>query len=223
MPAHMGRNFRQLHLVDAVVFLADVLEVMLPVKRHHRLAVLVQVQKAAPSADHRIGFGLRPVGDNALEALVHIVRHRDFPRSAGGFRVLNDVLHIPLSLKLVVDADFAVLHVQISQGQPYKLRNAKSRLEQDINAVVVPGKMRVTLYKFQKCPSRLPWGVCPWLPTVNKLRPDGGVDIFVRICPSLRWLSPLRRMRFLLSRRFSLTARLLFVKRAPARYNHIIP
>ena len=69
-----GRNQGGLFPVDAVVLLADVLEVMLPVKRHHRLAILIQVQKTAPAADHRLGLGLWPVGDNALEALVHIVR-----------------------------------------------------------------------------------------------------------------------------------------------------
>ena len=144
---------------------------MFPVKRNHRLAVLIQIQKAAPAADHWLGFGFRPVDDDALETLVHIVRHGDFPRPAGGFRVLNDVLHVPLALKLVIDTDFAVFHVQVSQGQPYKLRNAKSRLEQDINAVVVPGKVLVTLYKFQKCPFLFSCNRFPCHTVVNN---DGG-------------------------------------------------
>ena len=32
-------DFGHLYLVDAVVLLADVREIMLPVKRHHRLAI----------------------------------------------------------------------------------------------------------------------------------------------------------------------------------------
>ena len=124
-----------------------------------------------PAADHRLGLGLRPVGDDALEALVHIVCHRDFPSPTGGFRVLNDVLHVPFALKLVVDADFAVLHVQISQGQPYELRNAKPRLEQDINAIIVPGKVLVTLYKFQKCPL---WFPCDRFPCHAVVDNNGG-------------------------------------------------
>ena len=69
VPANVRGDFGHLHLIDAVVLLADVLEVMLPMKRHHRLAVLIQIQKAAPSANHRLGFGPWPAGDNALEAL----------------------------------------------------------------------------------------------------------------------------------------------------------
>ena len=52
----------------------------------------------------------------------------------------------------MVDTDFSVLHIQVSQRQAYKLRDTKSRLEQNIDAVIVPGKVLVTLYKFQKCP-----------------------------------------------------------------------
>ena len=61
--ANVRGDFGHLHLVDAVVLLADVLEVMLPVKHHHRLAVFVQVQNAAHIANHRLGLGHRPLGD----------------------------------------------------------------------------------------------------------------------------------------------------------------
>lgn len=57
-------------------------------KRYHQLTILAQIQKVAPADKHRLGFGLRPVGNNALKALVHIVHHGDFPCSAGGFRIL---------------------------------------------------------------------------------------------------------------------------------------
>ena len=70
---------RYLYHIDAVVFPADALEVMFPMKRLHRLS-----------------FRLRPVGDDALKTLIHIVRHRDFPRPAEDFRVLDDVRHVPL-------------------------------------------------------------------------------------------------------------------------------
>ena len=111
MPAYVRGDFGHLHLVDAVVFLADVLEVMLPMKRHHRLAVLVQIQKTTPAVNHRLGFWPWSVGNDTLEALVHIVCHGDFPRPAGGFRVLDDILYVPLPLKLVVDTDLAIFHI----------------------------------------------------------------------------------------------------------------
>ena len=129
VPANVRGDFGHLHLIDAVVLLADVLEVMLPMKRHHRFAVLVQVQKAAPAVDHRLSLGLWPVGNNPLESLVHIICHGDFPCSARSFRVLDDILHVPFALKLVVDTDFSVLHIQISQRQSNKFRDAKSSLE----------------------------------------------------------------------------------------------
>ena len=42
MSAHMGRDFRKLYFVDAVVFGQDMLEVMLPVKADHWHFILVQ-------------------------------------------------------------------------------------------------------------------------------------------------------------------------------------
>ena len=60
MPANVGGDFGHLHLVGVVVLLADVLEVMLPVKCYHRLAVLVQIQKPhlPPIIGSVLGFGL---------------------------------------------------------------------------------------------------------------------------------------------------------------------
>ena len=71
----------------------------------------------------------------------------------------------------MVDTDFAVLHIQISQRQSNKFRDTKSSLEQDIDAVIVPGEMLVTFYKFQKYPFLLP---CDRFPCHTVVDNDGG-------------------------------------------------
>ena len=71
----------------------------------------------------------------------------------------------------MVDTDFAVLHIQISQRQSNKFRDAKSSLEQDIDAIIIPGEMLVTLYKFQKCPFLFPCNRFPCHAVVDN---DGG-------------------------------------------------
>lgn len=58
-----------------------------------------------------------------------------------------------------VGGDFGHLHLHV-----------KSRLEQDINAVVVPGKVPVALYKFQKYPLLFPCDCFPCHAIVD----DGG-------------------------------------------------
>ena len=45
MTAYMGRDFRKLNFVNAVILIADMLKVMLPMKGNHRHVILVQKQK----------------------------------------------------------------------------------------------------------------------------------------------------------------------------------
>ena len=54
MAAHMGRDFGKLNLVNAVVFLQNMLEVMFPMEGDHRHIVLVQEQETRIPIDHRL-------------------------------------------------------------------------------------------------------------------------------------------------------------------------
>src|SRR5699024_6643613 len=54
-------------------------------------------------------------------------------------------------LKLMIDIDRPILQINILGGQPNKLGNTKSGLEQDIDTFIVSGKMLIVLDKFQKC------------------------------------------------------------------------
>ena len=95
-----------------------------------------------------LGFFL--VGNDALEAFIHIIRHRNNPCTAACLGVLDDILHIPLPLQLMVNVDLPIFHIHIRQRQTHKLGNPKPGLEQNIDTIIVFAKMLVTRHKFKK-------------------------------------------------------------------------
>ena len=56
--ADMGCDFGKLYLVDAVVFVADMLEVVLPVQGDHWHLIFIQKKKSGVAIDHRLFAGL---------------------------------------------------------------------------------------------------------------------------------------------------------------------
>ena len=60
MSAHMGSDFRELHLVDAVIFFPNVLEVFFSVQSPHRHSILIQKQESCITVNHRLHFRFGP-------------------------------------------------------------------------------------------------------------------------------------------------------------------
>ena len=89
----MGRYLGHLHLVDAVIFLPNMLEVMLPMKRYCGFSDFVEKQKAGVAVDDRLFLWLLPILDESLKALKDIVGHRDNTGTACGFCILYNIPH----------------------------------------------------------------------------------------------------------------------------------
>ena len=143
MPAHMRCNFRKLYSVDAVVLVADMLKVMFPVKADHRHIVFVQKQETGVSVDHRLFGRLFPIVHHSAETRHNLVAHRDEPLATLGLGILDDVLHIPGALQLMVYPDSLVLEIDVREGQSAELRHTKSGVEQNVDAIVVLAIMLV--------------------------------------------------------------------------------
>lgn len=137
-----------LHSVNAVVLLADMLEVFFPVHCHHRASVFIQVQKACLTADHRLQFRFCSVFQNTLEALINIIGHREYPGSRIRLGIFNDVLHSPGALQLMIDIDRPILQVDVLDRQADKFRDSQAGLKQDVNTLIVFCKVLIVLDKF---------------------------------------------------------------------------
>ena len=152
MATYMGRDFRKLNFVNAVVFLQNMLEVMLPMEGDHRHIVLVQEQKAGVAVDHRFFKQLLTVIDNPAEAGHDFITHGDEPLAVLGFGVLDDIGHVPGMLQLVIHPDPLVLKVNVRNGQSAEFRYTQARIEQDVDPIVILTEVLVLLYEFQKGP-----------------------------------------------------------------------
>ena len=102
------------------------------------------------SVYHRLNFRLLAVYNNTLETLIDLICHRDYPCSAWCLGVLNDILHIPCSLELMIDINLPFLKINIRKCQSAKFRDTKPRLEQHKHSVIIPFVMLITFNKFQK-------------------------------------------------------------------------
>ena len=58
-------------------------------------------------------FRLFTVCGNTLEALINLVCHRDYPCSACCLGILDDILHIPCRLELMIDSDLLFFKINI--------------------------------------------------------------------------------------------------------------
>lgn len=69
--ANMRSNFWHLYPVNLVVLLTDMLKIFLPMKCHHRSAVLVQKQESAVPIYHRFNLWILSVGKNTLKRFLY--------------------------------------------------------------------------------------------------------------------------------------------------------
>ena len=152
MAAHMGRDFRKLNFVNAVVFLQNMLEVMLPMEGDHRHVVLVQEQKICIPIDHRLVEQLLATCDDPAKAGHHFVAHRHIPLTAFGLGFFDDIGHVPGALQLVIHPDPLVLEVDVRDDQSAEFRYTQACIEQDVDPIVILTEVLVLLYEFQKGP-----------------------------------------------------------------------
>lgn len=144
--AYMGCDFWHLHPVNAVILVANVLKILLPVQCHHGHPILVQIEETAFSADEGLFFLLLSVCNNGRKAIPHLRCHGHHSGAAAGLCGLNDILHIPCALQLVIDNNAVIFEVNVVNCQPNELRNAKSRLEENEDPLVVFAEMWIIFF-----------------------------------------------------------------------------
>ena len=121
MSANMRRDVGQLFPIELVVARTDVVEVVFPVHCNGWVSVLVKKEKTAFTVNHRLVLGTRPIFNNAPEAHIHIIRHRNHPLTTAGLGFLYHIPHIHCPLQLMVHIDFPMFQINIGQRQPYEL------------------------------------------------------------------------------------------------------
>ena len=146
----MRSDVRQLFPVDLVVAAHRMVEPVLPVHRHFRHAILVQVQKPCVAANHLLYSRRFPVLKDRLKAAEHFLCHGELPCSCIRLGRLDHVLHFGSPLQLLIDVDDPLLHVEIVDGQSAELRDSHSCMEQDVECLVVSAIVVIVVYKLQE-------------------------------------------------------------------------
>ena len=162
MAADVGRDVGNLDSVNLIVAFDHMVEAVFPVHCNLRQTLLVQKQEATVAVNDFLHRWCFPVLQNSLEASVDILCHRNLPRTGVCLGAFNVNCHAS-ALKLMVDVDDPVLHIQISDGQSTELGNSHSGVEQDENHLVVFAVNVIVVDKFQKCfsPAAVPmWFRC---------------------------------------------------------------
>ena len=152
VPTHMGCDLRQLHTVGLVVLGNHMLHVLLPMERHHRYLILVQAEETCIAVDHRLFPRLLPVLDDPAEARSHLVGHRDISHTLFRLRFLDHILHFACALKLMIHMDPVLVKLDVRHGKTAKLGNAKSRMEQNVEGIIILVVVFVLLHEVQKVP-----------------------------------------------------------------------
>ncbi len=150
MTAHMRRDLRKFHAIDAIILLHRLLEVLLPVHRHHQLSILIEPKESGVPINHSLHLQLRSSGKNALKCFIHIILHRNHSCTGIGLCCIN-IDQCSGLLKLVINIDGSVLHIQIMNRQPCELRYTHPRLKQNVHPVIITaGKLpffdEITIY-----------------------------------------------------------------------------
>lgn len=133
MTAHMGCYLWHRHLVDPVILINDVLEVMLPVKRIHYASILIEVQESADTIHFRFFSGRITPFDNVPETILDILRHGQDSFTCTCLGILDVIAGLGTLLKLTLYMQTVLFKVDVINGKPTKLRNAKSGLKEDIS------------------------------------------------------------------------------------------
>ena len=149
MTAYMGRDVGNLDSVNLIVAFDHMVEAVLPVYCNLGQPLLVQKQEATVAVNDFLHRWCFPVFQNSLEASVDILCHRNLPRTGVCLGAFNVNCHAG-ALKLMVDVDDPVLHIQIADGQSTELGNSHSGVEQDENHLVVFAVNVIVVDKFQK-------------------------------------------------------------------------
>ena len=145
----MGRDVGNLDSVNLIVAFDHMVEAVLPVHRYLRQTFLVKEQEATVAINNLLHRRRLAVFQNALKASVHFLSHRNLTGTGIGFGAFNVNCHAG-ALKLMVDVDDPVLHIQIADGQSTELGNSHSGVEQDENHLVVFAVNVIVVDKFQK-------------------------------------------------------------------------
>ena len=129
VPANMGRDLRQLHLIDLIVLLYDMLEILLPMERDHRHPVLVKEKESGMPVDDRLDLRLCARIKDFSEASLNLRRHRYHALSAFGLGVLNHIFLLRRAQKLMVNDDLMAAEINTGPGQSAKLGDSQSGME----------------------------------------------------------------------------------------------
>ena len=156
VPTHMGRDLGQLHTIGLVVLGNHMLHVLLPMERHHWHIVLVQTEEPCMAVDHRLFRWFLSVLDDPAEAHSHLVGNRDISHTLFRLRFLDHILHFACALKLMIHMDPVLVKLDVRHGKTAKLGNAETRVEQDIEGIVILTVVLVLLHKVQEIPLPLP-------------------------------------------------------------------
>ena len=113
------------------------IETMLPVHCHFPVPILIQKQESPVSAYNLLIPWRFPVLNNCPEALRHIFRQGQFPRSRICLCGFNHQLHVRSPLELAVNVENFVFQVNIPQSQPAEPRNPQPRMETDIDHFIM--------------------------------------------------------------------------------------
>lgn len=121
-------------------------------KRH---SILIHEKESDVAVHHLLKSRFFPVFNNCLKAAEHIFRHGQFPCSGIRLCVINHILHFCSSEQLMVDINDPVLRINVLKCQPAEFRNSHSRMEQDVDHLIILAVHVIIMDGFQELPHLL--------------------------------------------------------------------
>lgn len=149
------RDRRQIFFVSFAVFPGGAAHVVFHIETYHEIAVSVQSQKFGAAAHDQLPLGHRSALHHVPHVFIHLVCHGDVALTAGGLSLPHMVRAALFFDQLLADEDFAVLEVQILNGQPAELADPHAGAEQNVEHIAVPAVVGIFLDKFHEGPLML--------------------------------------------------------------------
>ena len=122
---------------------------MFPMKPYHRMTILIDEKESGITVNHRFRLHFGSFLQNTPECFINIIRHGKNSGSGICFCCRNvNIRTNPLNL--MINVNQTLLHINIRYGESCKLRNTESRLEQDVDALIILTVMRIVFYKIEE-------------------------------------------------------------------------
>ena len=121
MPTNMRSDVRHLHFENVIISFDRMIESVFPMHGYFRHSVLIPEKESTITCHHNLWKVCWSIFNDGFEHLINILGHWKFSRSGICLGRLDYIFAPRSSLKLMIDINNPVLHIDVLKGQSTKL------------------------------------------------------------------------------------------------------